>query len=137
MTPVPVDRLLSLYSYAHKLAEGTPMEPEEKAKFEADGTLPDRPPYRYKAVRAALKAKGYHDLTVYTPVPVHEIEDVVRRPRSSAPHAATDPFAAADPRGNETPKPVDNGGNVHGSCPGAQGTTSHRAEAPGTIIEEL
>jgi hypothetical protein len=24
-----------------------------------------------------LKAKGYHDLTVYTPVPVHEIEDVV------------------------------------------------------------
>jgi len=28
-----------------------------------------------------LKAKGYHDLTVYTPVPVHEIEDVVERDR--------------------------------------------------------
>ena len=26
-----------------------------------------------------LKAKGYHDLTVYTPVPVHEIEDVLER----------------------------------------------------------
>ena len=28
-----------------------------------------------------LKAKGYHDLTVYTPVPVHEIEDVIDRDR--------------------------------------------------------
>jgi hypothetical protein len=28
-----------------------------------------------------LKAKGYHDLTTYTPVPVHEIEDVVERDR--------------------------------------------------------
>jgi hypothetical protein len=28
-----------------------------------------------------LKAKGYHDLTVYTPVPVHEIEEVVERDR--------------------------------------------------------
>jgi len=28
-----------------------------------------------------LKAKGYHDLTVYTPVPVHEIEDVIERDR--------------------------------------------------------
>jgi hypothetical protein len=28
-----------------------------------------------------LKAKGYHDLTVYTPVPVHEIEDVLERDR--------------------------------------------------------
>ena len=28
-----------------------------------------------------LKAKGYHDLTVYTPMPVHEIEDVVERDR--------------------------------------------------------
>ena len=29
----------------------------------------------------SLKAKGYHDLTVYTPVPVHEIEEVVERDR--------------------------------------------------------
>jgi hypothetical protein len=28
-----------------------------------------------------LKAKGYHDLTVYTPVPIHEIEDVLERDR--------------------------------------------------------
>jgi hypothetical protein len=28
-----------------------------------------------------LKAKGYHDLTVYTPIPVHEIEDIVERDR--------------------------------------------------------
>jgi hypothetical protein len=28
-----------------------------------------------------LKAKGYHDVTVYTPVPVHEIEDVLDRDR--------------------------------------------------------
>ena len=28
-----------------------------------------------------LKAKGYHDLSVYTPVPVHEIEEVVERDR--------------------------------------------------------
>src|SRR3954451_7353966 len=35
------------------------------------------------AVRALeeLRAKGYHDLTVYTPVPVHEIEDVLERDR--------------------------------------------------------
>jgi molybdopterin-containing oxidoreductase family membrane subunit len=28
-----------------------------------------------------LRAKGYHDVTVYTPVPVHEIEDVLERDR--------------------------------------------------------
>jgi hypothetical protein len=28
-----------------------------------------------------LRAKGYHDLSVYTPVPVHEIEDVLERDR--------------------------------------------------------
>src|SRR3989442_14090810 len=28
-----------------------------------------------------LKSKGYHDLTVYTPLPVHEIEDVLERDR--------------------------------------------------------
>src|SRR3982751_4717749 len=35
------------------------------------------------AVRALeeLRAKGYHALTVYTPVPVHEIEDVLERDR--------------------------------------------------------
>ena len=32
-----------------------------------------------------LKAKGYHDLTVYTPVPVHEIEDVIERDRPVSP----------------------------------------------------
>ncbi len=28
-----------------------------------------------------VRAKGYHDLTLYTPVPVHEIEDVLERDR--------------------------------------------------------
>jgi Protein of unknown function (DUF3341) len=28
-----------------------------------------------------LKARGYHDLTVYTPLPVHEIEEVLERDR--------------------------------------------------------
>ncbi len=28
-----------------------------------------------------LRAKGYHDLTVYTPVPIHEIEDILERDR--------------------------------------------------------
>ena len=28
-----------------------------------------------------LKAKGYHELTVYTPVPIHEIEEVLERDR--------------------------------------------------------
>jgi hypothetical protein len=28
-----------------------------------------------------LRAKGYHDLSVYTPIPVHEIEDVLERDR--------------------------------------------------------
>ena len=28
-----------------------------------------------------LKAKGYHDLTVYTPAPVHEIEEALERDR--------------------------------------------------------
>jgi molybdopterin-containing oxidoreductase family membrane subunit len=28
-----------------------------------------------------LRAKGYHDLAVYTPVPVHEIEEVLERDR--------------------------------------------------------
>src|SRR5438552_15128739 len=28
-----------------------------------------------------LRSKGYHDLAVYTPVPVHEIEEVLERDR--------------------------------------------------------
>jgi hypothetical protein len=32
-----------------------------------------------------LKAKGYHDLTVYTPVPVHAIEEVMERDRPVSP----------------------------------------------------
>src|SRR5262249_11109101 len=28
-----------------------------------------------------LRARGYHDLTVYTPIPVHEIEEVLERDR--------------------------------------------------------
>jgi hypothetical protein len=28
-----------------------------------------------------LRARGYHDLTVYTPIPIHEIEEVLERDR--------------------------------------------------------
>src|SRR5207245_389976 len=28
-----------------------------------------------------LRARGYHDVTVYTPLPVHEIEEVLERDR--------------------------------------------------------
>jgi len=61
----PVDRLLSLYSYALRLAEGTPMEPAEQARYAQDGSLPDRPPYRYKAVRAALKTKNFSEFALH------------------------------------------------------------------------
>ncbi len=61
----PVDRLLSLYSYAHKLADGTPMSDDEAARWKNDGVLPDRPPYRYKAVRAAMKAKNFSEFALH------------------------------------------------------------------------
>lgn len=61
----PVDRLQSLYSYAHKLAEGTPLTPEEQTALDRDGTMPDRPPYRYKAVRAALKARNFSEFALH------------------------------------------------------------------------
>ena len=32
-----------------------------------------------------LRAKGYHDFEVYTPVPVHEIEDIIERDRPVSP----------------------------------------------------
>jgi molybdopterin-containing oxidoreductase family membrane subunit len=32
-----------------------------------------------------LRAKGYHDFEVYTPVPVHEIEEVIERDRPVSP----------------------------------------------------
>jgi hypothetical protein len=32
-----------------------------------------------------LRAKGYHDLEVYTPAPIHEIEDVMERDRPVSP----------------------------------------------------
>ena len=32
-----------------------------------------------------LKAKGYHDLEVYTPAPIHEIEEVMERDRPVSP----------------------------------------------------
>ena len=33
----------------------------------------------------ALRAKGYHDIEVYTPAPIHEIEDVMERDRPVSP----------------------------------------------------
>lgn len=61
----PIDRLLSLYSYALRLAEGTPMTPEEKERFDSTGKVPDRAPYRYKAVKAALKSKSFSEFALH------------------------------------------------------------------------
>jgi len=61
----PIDRLLSLYSYGLKLAEGGGMTPEERQRFESTGALPDRPPFRYKAVKAAMKARNFSEFAMH------------------------------------------------------------------------
>lgn len=55
----PVDRLRSLYSYARGLAERTPLTEEEKKVFDETDTLPSRPPYKFKAVQAAVKSPNF------------------------------------------------------------------------------
>jgi Sulfotransferase family len=61
----PVDRLRSLFHYAHKLAEGTPMTEEELHAFNNEGRLPDKAPYRYKAVRAAMKSGSFSEFAMH------------------------------------------------------------------------
>ena len=61
----PVARLRSLYHYAHKLTEGTPLTEEERHLFTTHGKLPDHSPYRYKAVRAALKSGSFSDFAMH------------------------------------------------------------------------
>lgn len=57
----PVARLRSLYHYALKLADSTPLTDEERHVFQTQGKLPDHAPYRYKAVKAALKSGSFSD----------------------------------------------------------------------------
>jgi hypothetical protein len=61
----PVDRLHSLYSYALKLAHDAELTDDERRNFDANGKWPDRPPFRYKAVAAALESKSFSDFALH------------------------------------------------------------------------
>lgn len=61
----PIDRLHSLYSYALKLAHDAALSDEEQRTFNATGQWPDRPPFRYKAVNAALESRSFSDFALH------------------------------------------------------------------------
>lgn len=61
----PIDRLHSLYSYALKLAHDAELTDEERQVFEAKRQWPDRPPFRYKAVAAALESNSFSDFALH------------------------------------------------------------------------
>jgi hypothetical protein len=61
----PIDRLHSLYSYALKLAHDAELTDDERRQFEANGQWPDRPPFRYKAVAAALESKSFSEFALH------------------------------------------------------------------------
>lgn len=61
----PIDRLHSLYSYALRLAHDTDLSDEEQRIFNAHGQWPDRPPFRYKAVAAALESRSFSDFALH------------------------------------------------------------------------
>lgn len=61
----PIDRLHSLYSYALKLANDAELTDHERHQFETNGQWPDRPPFRYKAVAAALESKSFSEFALH------------------------------------------------------------------------
>jgi hypothetical protein len=61
----PVDRLHSLYSYALRLAHDAELTDEERRHQQAGGQWPDRPPFRYKAVAAALESRSFSDFALH------------------------------------------------------------------------
>lgn len=61
----PVERLHSLYSYALKLANDAELSDEERQHQTAHGKWPDRPPFRYKAVAAALESGSFSDFALH------------------------------------------------------------------------
>jgi hypothetical protein len=61
----PIDRLHSLYSYALKLAHDAELSDEERRVFDVHGRWPDRPPFRYKAVNAALESRSFSDFALH------------------------------------------------------------------------
>lgn len=61
----PVDRLHSLYSYALRLAHDAELTDEERRAQQAGGQWPDRPPFRYKAVAAALESRSFSDFALH------------------------------------------------------------------------
>jgi hypothetical protein len=61
----PIERLHSLYSYALKLAHDAAMSDDERRHFNDHGHWPDRPPFRYKAVAAALESRSFSDFALH------------------------------------------------------------------------
>lgn len=55
----PVDRLRSLYAYARGLAERSPLTPEEAKALAESDTLPQRTPYKFKAVQSAVASPDF------------------------------------------------------------------------------
>jgi hypothetical protein len=52
----PVEQLRSLYAYARGLAQRNPLTPPEQALWRDERELPDRAPYKFKAVQAAVQS---------------------------------------------------------------------------------
>lgn len=61
----PVDRLHSLYSYALKLAHDAELTDDERRHQQASGQWPDRAPFRYKAIAAALESNSFSDFALH------------------------------------------------------------------------
>ncbi len=58
----PVARLRSLYRF--NLGRLEKLTPEEREKYKAEGTLPDRPPYAYGIVHAAVTAASFSEFAM-------------------------------------------------------------------------
>lgn len=61
----PIDRLHSLYSYALRLAHDAELTDAERRHQQAAGQWPDRLPFRYKAVAAALESRSFSDFALH------------------------------------------------------------------------
>lgn len=55
----PVDRLRSLHSYALGLASRSPLTDAERQALSSSGKLPNRAPYKFKAVQSAVTSKDF------------------------------------------------------------------------------
>lgn len=55
----PLERLRSLYTFARGLAEAQPMDEAERRAWEDEARWPNRLPYHYAAVRAAVQSETF------------------------------------------------------------------------------